>query len=160
MLPNGGRSPLRLAAHHPDTDIQVMRGFLRKHWPFLVVLAMLGAASLLVYHYLRHLRQDGRLLEERVALAQCIFNCAEGAFWLILGVMFFLRKKKIRSELRKPYLVAAITFILFSGTDFVEMGTGAWYDPPWLLAWNLLCVASLILCFFWYVNRRRKSPPV
>ena len=65
------------------------------------------------------------------------FNLAEGFFWIGLAVWFFL-STFISGKYHKALL--AVILILFGISDFVEMATGAWWRPWWLLVWKVLCV--------------------
>jgi len=40
--------------------------------------------------------------------------------------------------------MAAVAFLAFAGTDLVEMQTGAWWRPWWLLVWKAACVGVLV----------------
>ncbi len=54
-------------------------------------------------------------------------------------------------------LFAAVSFILFGLTDFVEMRTGAWWHPWWLLAWKGGCVAVMVGLLLTYRRGTDKS---
>ena len=40
-----------------------------------------------------------------------------------------------------------MSFFAFGISDFVEIHTGAWYRPWWLLAWKATCVAGFPVVF-------------
>jgi len=83
----------------------------------------------------------------------CVFNGIEGAFCMIIGIGFFtafLRKRKDRDLL----LTAALLFLGFGASDFVEIGTGAWYRPWWLLTWKASTVLALAIMYTLYRKRR------
>jgi len=83
----------------------------------------------------------------------CVFNGIEGAFWMMIGIGFFtafLRKRKDRDLL----LTAALLFLGFGASDFVEIGTGAWYRPWWLLTWKASTVLALAIMYTLYRKRR------
>ena len=67
-------------------------------------------------------------------------NVAEACLWIGLAVLA-LRRRVGQWSIG---LAAALT--LFGVSDLVETQTGAWYDPPWLLAWKAICVLALIVC--------------
>ena len=52
-------------------------------------------------------------------------------------------------------ILLAIILILFGISDFVEMATGAWWQPWWLLAWKGLCVAVGIILIIFIFNERK-----
>lgn len=68
-----------------------------------------------------------------------LFNLIEGFFWIGLGVWMVLGKKQLFVSNNKT--TSGIISIIFGISDFVEMGTGAWWRPWWLLAWKGACVA-------------------
>jgi hypothetical protein len=82
-----------------------------------------------------------------------IFNLVEGLWWIGLGVWLFFS----RSLGHKHYkALITITLILFGISDFVEMTTGAWWQPWWLLVWKALCIGiGIILIVLIYIKKRR-----
>jgi hypothetical protein len=83
------------------------------------------------------------------------FNSVEAIVWLCLATAIAWRS--LRGEVRHRFvgLIAAITFIVFAASDLVEIQTGAWYRPWWLLFWKAACIVILFACFIRY----RKSNP-
>jgi hypothetical protein len=52
----------------------------------------------------------------------------------------------------------AIILILFGISDFVEMVSGAWWQPWWLLVWKALCIGvGFILIILIYKTERRQQ---
>ena len=73
-----------------------------------------------------------------------IFNLIEGFFWIAFGLWMLLAPKQSFISHYKPWL--GIILIIFGLSDFVEMTTGAWWQPWWLLVWKAAClVIGLIL---------------
>ena len=70
-------------------------------------------------------------------------NYIEAFFWFVIGLVHcgFL----IRPALRGSKLVAACTFFAFGASDLVEMYTGAWWRPWWLLIWKAMCILVLLV---------------
>ncbi len=60
-------------------------------------------------------------------------NLVEGVFWIILGLCFLVAMLRPGNKLTKA--IACSNFILFGLSDFVEIHTGAWWKPWWLLYW-------------------------
>ena len=101
-----------------------------------------------------------------------IFNLVEGFWWIGLGVWIgwcyrvspsleqspacFERSGcRIKSGMTKMHrILLAIIFILFGISDFVEMATGAWWRPWWLLAWKTLCIVLGIILIILIFNER------
>lgn len=83
-----------------------------------------------------------------------LFNLLEGIFWIGLGVWLVLTR---RVERKRRHTVLAVGLVLFGLSDFVEMHTGAWWQPWWLLAWKALCVGVFVLIFIIGFNERRQQ---
>ena len=83
-------------------------------------------------------------------------NLAEAALWATIGVGFLVAAVVSPSR-RATKVVAAITLLAFGGSDVVESRTGAWYDPPALLAWKAACVVVLAGLVFAHLARARAT---
>ena len=80
-----------------------------------------------------------------------LFNLIEGIWWIGLGVWLM----SIAAISKYYKTVLAIILILFGISDFVEMVTGAWWQPWWLLAWKALCITVGIILFILIFNERK-----
>lgn len=71
------------------------------------------------------------------------FNYGEALLWI--GISFFLILRIFRKNMphRSLYAVLIIGFFAFGVSDLVEVQSGAWWQPWWLLLWKALCVAVL-----------------
>lgn len=80
------------------------------------------------------------------------FNQAEGTFWILLGLAMFvvMARRRRDVELRTA---AGLLFIAFGLSDFVEIHTGGWYKPWWLLAWKATNLAGLFGVFLGFRHR-------
>lgn len=77
------------------------------------------------------------------------FNLVEALVWFSFGASLLV------AALFRPLgarlgVVAGVAFLLFGGSDLVEMSTGAWYRPWWLLAWKAACVVALATTYLRY----------
>ena len=81
-----------------------------------------------------------------------IFNLVEGVWWIGLGIWVWWCGV-IRRRLHKTIL--SVILLLFGISDFVEMSTGAWWEPAWLLVWKAACVACVIIFIILIVLERR-----
>ena len=88
--------------------------------------------------------------------AHKVFNLVEGVIWIAIGIALIWKSRSLERA-RSPAILAGVTFILFAVSDFIEIRTGSWYQPAWLLLWNVTCVASLVSCLIWYLALRRKQ---
>ena len=93
---------------------------------------------------------------ETGATAHKVFNLVEGVIWIAIGIALIWKSRSLERA-RSPAILAGVTFILFAVSDFIEIRTGSWYQPAWLLLWNVTCVASLVSSLIWYLAVRRKQ---
>jgi hypothetical protein len=83
------------------------------------------------------------------------FDAIEAVLWVIIGIAVLVRSRNASGRLRHVGLVAGLAFFAFAGTDLVELRTGAWYRPWWLLVYNVLCVTTLAVCYGVYRHQKR-----
>ena len=84
-----------------------------------------------------------------------LFNLAEGALWIGIGFGFAVALWRRRAD-RGLKAAACLLFVAFGISDFIEIRTGAWYKPWWLLAWKAANVAALALVLVLF-RRRAKA---
>ncbi len=83
-------------------------------------------------------------------------NYVEAALWIAIGLTFVVFAVQRRSESFAPGL-AAVVFVAFGFSDIVEVRTGAWWRPWWMLVWKVGCVAAMLALLIAQVRRRRKG---
>ena len=71
-------------------------------------------------------------------------NYIEAGIWGIFAIGFGRVAFKNSGRIRIQRLIAAVTFFLFGLSDIVEIQTGAWWHPWWLLIWKSFCVVSMV----------------
>ena len=76
------------------------------------------------------------------------FNFGEALLWCAIGAAFAVQA--LRGRHRPHSTVAAVAYLLFGASDFVEMWTGAWYRPWWLLTWKVAIVLAFAFTFVHY----------
>ena len=81
------------------------------------------------------------------------FNTLEIVLWSALGLALLAASLR-GSRWRTEAATAGLLFLAFAGSDAVELTTGAWWRPWWLLAWKVACIAGLLLVGV-RVRRRR-----
>lgn len=84
-------------------------------------------------------------------------NSMEVVWWIGCGIVVLTQSLRTRSPLRNNGIVAAITLILFGLSDVVELQTGAWWRPWWLLVWKGICIAVLVTLGIGYAQWRRRQ---
>ena len=83
------------------------------------------------------------------------FNALEACLWLALGSLLLIRANR-RHPRRSLLRFGAIVLLLFGASDLVEVCTGAWWRPWWLLAWKGGCLVALLL--LWRKWRSATTP--
>lgn len=78
------------------------------------------------------------------------FNFLEALFWISIGCVFAFRALFFKTTPTKLYLISAVNFLLFGCSDFVEIQTGTWYKPWWLLLWKSICILGFVFIYAWY----------
>jgi hypothetical protein len=93
------------------------------------------------------------LLARRVFV---IFNLCEGILWIgvAVGVAVVLAHKRRNPDLM---LITGLLFLAFGISDFVEITTGGWYKPWWLLLWKGLCLTGFAAVYLLFRRRRRTT---
>ena len=70
-------------------------------------------------------------------------NYLEAGLWCLIGLGFVAYALRRKGREFRRCVLAAVAFLLFGASDVVEVQTGAWWQPWWLLVWKGLCVVSL-----------------
>jgi len=84
-----------------------------------------------------------------------IFNLFEGYLWIGIAIGLHITRSK-HPTFRTENIVATISFFLFGVSDFIEIHTGAWYQPWQLLILKSACIMGFIISFSWYVAAKRR----
>jgi len=82
--------------------------------------------------------------------AVATFNFVEALFWLAMSAGFLRRAVLRKGDGGGTFCVAAVLFFFFGLSDFVEVGTGAWWRPWWLFAWKAACLVGLVSIYVRY----------
>lgn len=82
-------------------------------------------------------------------------NHIECGFWCAIGIGFLIAALFPFGSPRRICVAAAVTFIIFGASDWVEAITGAWWRPWWLLAWKAACL--LVLLWLLILHSRRRA---
>ena len=85
------------------------------------------------------------------------YNTFEILLWSIAGSGFLLSALLRSGQSRLQCFLAGVAFLLFAVSDWIELETGAWWRPWWLLVWKALCVIALAALYAWHVRVRRQK---
>lgn len=129
------------------------RSWLRRRLPFLAVVVLLIGGGLGLLGYLDSV---GASAETRRTI-HATFNWVEALVWGLAALAVFWMTRRSPAPVRRLGRLAAAAYLAFGASDIVEVRTGAWYDPWWLLAWKAACVAVLVGCLILYRRIERRS---
>jgi len=88
-----------------------------------------------------------------------VFNACEGVLWVGIAIGFgvvFARRRQDADLM----LAAGLLFLTFGISDFVEIRTGGWYKPWWLLAWKASNLLAFVAVYALFRRRRLARAPV
>ena len=81
-------------------------------------------------------------------------NYLEALIWFLFAMGFAVNAGKTSGKTRINRLITTLIFLLFGGSDIVEVQTGAWWSPWWLFVWKASCVLSMVILFWVYLRDR------
>ena len=81
-------------------------------------------------------------------------NYLEAFLWFCFAIGFAINAGKTSGRTRIHRLITTLIFLLFGGSDIVEVQTGAWWSPWWLFVWKASCVLSMAILFWVYLRDR------
>lgn len=72
-------------------------------------------------------------------------NSVEALIWVSIGLILLVGAKKgALNSSKKDALVLSSLFLTFGVSDVVEVFSGAWWRPWWLLIWKILNAVALL----------------
>jgi hypothetical protein len=81
-------------------------------------------------------------------------NYIEAFIWFGFAIGFAVNAGRTSGKTRINRLITTLIFLLFGGSDIVEVQTGAWWSPWWLFVWKASCVLSMAILFWVYLRDR------
>jgi phosphotransferase system glucose/maltose/N-acetylglucosamine-specific IIC component len=81
-------------------------------------------------------------------------NYIESFLWFCFAIGFAVNAGKTSGRTRIHRLITTLIFLLFGGSDIVEVQTGAWWSPWWLFVWKASCVLSMVILLWVYLRDR------
>jgi len=81
-------------------------------------------------------------------------NYIEAFIWFCFAIGFAVNAGKTSGKTRINRVITTLSFLLFGGSDIVEVQTGAWWSPWWLFVWKASCVLSMAILFWVYLRDR------
>ena len=89
--------------------------------------------------------------EETFWLVYRVFNYAECAAWISIGLFLIFRYRAFKPDRLLWIRIAIPTFVLFGISDYVEAGEYG-HVPYWLWCWKIICGAVLVRCRYGYIG--------
>jgi len=74
-----------------------------------------------------------------------IFNLCEGIVWICLAVLVYFGPVFEKDGRKHQRLLFSVFLIFFGISDFIEIKTGGWWKPWWLLIWKAACLAGIAI---------------
>ena len=84
-------------------------------------------------------------------------NLIEASLWGLISIALLTVAFPAIGGQRRLLLRVSVAFLVFGVTDLIEMQTGAWWRPPWLLVMKAACIA-VFAQGIWQFTRQRKEP--
>lgn len=94
---------------------------------------------------------------EQVKQLEAIYtqgNYIEAGLWSAIALGFGVRTLRQAGIARYHPLMTSLTFLCLGISDIIEVQTGAWWRPWWLLLWKSLCIFSLVVLLIFYLKTR------
>lgn len=86
-----------------------------------------------------------------------LFNTVEAALWLGIGLALAL-VPRIRGLSSANRAALVVSYLLFGVSDLIELRTGAFWRPWWLLLFKAVCLAGIVTGMTIWLRRRRSTP--
>src|SRR5688572_4307251 len=92
-----------------------------------------------------------------VDISYNLFNKLEALFWMVLGIILFVRLLYVPKAFKENTVYAGIVFCIFGVSDILEILIGGIFEPDqyWLLAIKAVCLIALVGLFINYFIIRK-----
>ena len=85
------------------------------------------------------------------------FNFYEAFIWFfVAGISLAYAITKKDPLQRRLLLWTVPVWIAFGVSDFVEIQTGGWWKPWWMLLWKGVCLIGNATLLLWYYARSKR----
>lgn len=74
---------------------------------------------------------------------------------MAIALAIAVRARRAHPDLSRIGFIVAAEFVAFAGTDLIEIETGAWNRPLWLLVYNAVCIVFIVGCYAKYLLLRK-----
>lgn len=87
-----------------------------------------------------------------------LYNAFEVLLWSLFALEC-VRRAVLRKSRPVPSVIAAAAFALFAVSDWIEISTGAWWRPWWLLVMKGTCILTVCGLVIEHVRHQRSKEP-
>jgi hypothetical protein len=87
-----------------------------------------------------------------------VYNAIEIVLWALIGLGFAAAAFLPKTTYRWRAAILALAFFLFALSDYIEIQTGSWWSPIWLLLLKVGCVAVFVLAFRHHLMMTKARP--
>ncbi|MBI9016487.1 MAG: hypothetical protein JEZ07_04410 [Phycisphaerae bacterium] len=84
------------------------------------------------------------------------YNLIEAFIWFGFGGFCMFKLRKTVAALKFNQMMLAIGFVAFGISDLVEIRTGSWWHPWWMLLWKATCLIVIGSCI-WKIHKHRQT---
>ena len=90
------------------------------------------------------------------------YNAVEAVLWTTFALGFAVEGMRRQEAARFWATVMAVAFLAFGFSDYIEMSTGAWWQPVWLLILKVSCVITLTFGGhrYWRALKSKRTQPL
>lgn len=85
------------------------------------------------------------------------YNAVEAGIWALFALGFAIEAMRMHGVVRAWAVVLSVAFLAFGFSDYIEMSTGAWWQPIWLLILKVACVATFVVAGYRYWRARKSK---
>lgn len=78
--------------------------------------------------------------------------------WFVIAVIVAFNGRVQSPRVRPIAWIAAVAFAGFAVSDLIEVKTGSYWEPKWLLVMKSACVTVLGLCLWRYQLAKKDQP--
>jgi hypothetical protein len=88
------------------------------------------------------------------------WNAVESGLWFVLAILVTFLGARVEGMTWAPRIGLSVGLVAFGVSDLIEMRTGAWWNPPGLMAFKAACLATILGSGGILRRNRRRADPL
>jgi len=84
-----------------------------------------------------------------------VANYVEAGLWGGMALVLFGASLRAKGHARSRAVLTAVALLAFGASDLIEVQTGAWWRPFWLLLLKVCCVGVLAVLLVLHLRATR-----